>query len=209
LKDSDDGLAVSAPVVVTAGFTVSVKGCEALGVMPLVAANVIENVPLTVGVPLSTPVEVLNVTPAGSVLDSVSVGAGVPVAVTLNVPAVPTVKVALLALVIAGAWFTVTAGFTVRMKDCVALGVVALAAVNVIGNVPLTAGVPLSTPVEALKVTPAGNVPDSARVGAGDPVVVTVNVPGVPTVKVVLFVLVIVGAVPVVAAAGVRVYIAW
>jgi len=46
---------------------------------------------------------VLNVTPAGSEPVSLSVGAGVPVAVTVNVPAVPTVNVVLLALVIDGA----------------------------------------------------------------------------------------------------------
>ena len=194
MKDSDDGLTVSTPVVVTAGFTVRVKLCEAFGVMPLVAANVIENVPLTVGVPLSTPVEVLNVTPAGSVPVSPRVGVGVPVAIIMNVPAVPTVKVVLLALVIAGAWFAVTAGFTVRVKDCVALGVVPLAAVNVIGKLPLAVGVPLNVPVEAVNVTPPGSVPELVSVGAGVPVAVTLNVPAVPTVKVVLLALVIAGA---------------
>jgi hypothetical protein len=57
-------------------------------------------------VPLSTPAE-LNVTPLGSDPVSLKVGAGYPVAVTVNEPEVPTVKVALFALVIAGAWFTV------------------------------------------------------------------------------------------------------
>jgi hypothetical protein len=118
---------------------------------------------------------------------------------------VPTVKVVLLALVIAGAWFTVGAGFTVRVKDCVALGVVPLAAVNVIGKLPLAVGVPLSVPVEAVNVTPPGSVPASVSVGAGDPVAVTLNVPAVPTVKAVLFALVIDGAVPV--AAGVTVMV--
>src|SRR5437879_11112196 len=40
----------------------------------------------------------------GSAPVSVRVGVGVPVVVTVNVPAVPTTNVALLALVIAGAW---------------------------------------------------------------------------------------------------------
>jgi hypothetical protein len=59
------------------------------------------------GVPLTTPLAVLNVTPLGSAPLSLNVGAGEPVAVTVNEPAVPTVKVALLALVMAGARFTV------------------------------------------------------------------------------------------------------
>ena len=63
---------------------------------------------LAAGVPLSTPVVVLRVTPVGSEPDSANVGAGVPVAVTVNDPAVPTLKVVLLALVIAGPWFTVS-----------------------------------------------------------------------------------------------------
>jgi hypothetical protein len=45
--------------------------------------------------------------------------------------------------------------------------------------------VPLSTPVEALKVTPAGKAPASLNVGVGLPVAVTLKEPAVPTVKVV------------------------
>jgi len=88
---------------------------------------------------------VLNVTPAGSEPVSLSVGAGVPVAVTVNVPAAPTVKVVLVRLVIAGATPTIGAGFTVSVKLCIAFGSVLFVAVKVIGNVPLTVGVPLST----------------------------------------------------------------
>jgi hypothetical protein len=55
------------------------------------------------------------------------------------------------------------------------------------------AGVPLSTPAE-LNVTPLGNAPVSVKVGTGGPVAVTVNEPAVPTLNVVLFALVIVGA---------------
>ena len=72
---------------------------------------------LAAGVPLSTPVVVLNVTPLGSVPLSLSVGVGTPVAVTVKLPAVPTVKVVLLALVMAGAW---VAWLTVRVKVWVA-----------------------------------------------------------------------------------------
>ena len=79
----------------------------------------------TAGVPLSTPVLALNVTPLGSAPTSLSVGAGVPVAVTVNVPAVPTVKVVLLVLVMAGP------SFTCKVKLWVAVETV-LAALNVI-----------------------------------------------------------------------------
>src|SRR5271169_1854931 len=59
-----------------------------------------------VGVPASTPVAAVKVTPLGKAPDSDNVGAGVPVAVTVNVPATPTWNVALLALVMAGATAT-------------------------------------------------------------------------------------------------------
>jgi hypothetical protein len=44
-----------------------------------------------------------------------------------------------------------------------------------------------------LNVTPLGSAPVSVRVGVGDPVVVTVKLPAVPTVNVVLAALVIAG----------------
>ena len=66
------------------------------------------------GVPLSDPVPLLNVTPDGSGPDSDSVGVGDPEAVIVKEPKTPTVKVALFALVIAGGWLTV------RVKLCVA-----------------------------------------------------------------------------------------
>jgi hypothetical protein len=69
----------------------------------------------------------LNDTPAGKAPVSLNVGVGEPVAVTVNVPAVPTVKVVVFALVIAGTWFTVS------VKFCVAFGNTPFAAVNVIG----------------------------------------------------------------------------
>ena len=57
-------------------------------------------VPLSVAVPFPLLVKV---TPLGSAPVSVSDGAGVPVVVTVKLPAAPTVKVILLALVMAGA----------------------------------------------------------------------------------------------------------
>ena len=145
------------------------------------------------GVPLNTPVVALNVTPLGSVPVSLRVGVGEPVAVTVNVPAVPTVNVVLFALVIAGAC---AAAFTVSVNVCVALLPTPLLAVNVILNgLPVVdVGVPLNTPVAALNVTPLGSAPVSASVGVGAPLAVTVNVPAAPTAKVVLFALVNAGA---------------
>src|SRR5262245_37825245 len=55
-------------------------------------------------VPLRTPVVALNVTPLGkvSLLFSLSVGTGEPLAVTVKLPGLPTVKVVPVALVNAG-----------------------------------------------------------------------------------------------------------
>ena len=55
------------------------------------------------------------------------------------------------------------------------------------------AGVPLSTPA-VLKLTPAGNVPASLKVGAGNPVAVGENEPAAPNVKTVDAALVMAGA---------------
>jgi len=58
------------------------------------------------------------------------------------------------------------------------------------------AGVPLSFPVPfplSTNVTPLGNAPNSLRLGAGKPVVITVNDEAVPSVKVVLLALVMAG----------------
>ena len=46
----------------------------------------------------------------------------------------------------------------------------------------------------SLKLTVLGSEPSSLSAGVGEPVVVTVKLPAVPTVKVVLLTLVIVGA---------------
>jgi hypothetical protein len=120
-------------------------------------------------------------------------GFGKPVAVTVKVPATPTVKVALAALVIVGA------SFTVSIKGCVAVPA-ELLAVKVIGYVPPVpaGGVPLSVAVPlllAVNVRPGnGQGEAQPKPGVGVPVAVTVNVPVVPTVNVVLAALVIIGA---------------
>src|SRR5271157_273491 len=65
------------------------------------------------------------------------------------------------------------------------------------GKVPEAVGVPLRVAVPfplSTNVTPLGRLPDSVMAGVGLPVVVTVNDPNVPCVKVTLFPLVIVGA---------------
>jgi hypothetical protein len=68
-------------------------------------------VPERVAVPFGPGV---NVTPPGKTPDSVSVGAGIPVVVTLKLPGFPTTNVVLNALVMAGA------ELIVRLNDCVA-----------------------------------------------------------------------------------------
>jgi hypothetical protein len=171
-------------VIAGAWSTVSEKLWVALGVTPLLAVKEIEKLPDCVGVPDSTPPE--NVTPVGRVPDSLIVGVGKPMAVTVNVPRFPVTKVVLFALVMPGAWFTV------RVKLFVALGVTPLLALKVIGKLPVCVGVPDSTPPE--KLTPVGKVPTSEIVGVGKPVAVTVNEPRDPVANVVLLALVIAGA---------------
>src|SRR6266436_1111818 len=94
-------------LVIVGGWpTVSVKFCVAFGLTPFCAVNVMANVPEAVGVPLSVPVPLplsRNVTPAGKAPLSVMLGIGVPVVVTVNVPAAFTWNEAEFALVIAGA----------------------------------------------------------------------------------------------------------
>jgi len=150
----------------------------------LLAVKEIAKLPDCVGVPDKTPPE--KVTPVGRVPASVIVGVGEPVAVTVNVPAVPTTKVVLFALVMAGAWLTVS------VKLCVALLPTPLLAVKEIGKLPDCVGVPDNTPLE--KLTPVGRVPASVIVGVGKPVAVTVKVLEVPVAKVVLLALVMAGA---------------
>jgi hypothetical protein len=146
------------------------------------------------GVPLSVPVPLplsTKVTPDGNAAPvRAIVGAGNPVVVTVNVPAEPTVKLTVVALVIAGAWFTVS------VNACAGLAPIVLVAVMEIAYVPPVpaAAVPLKVPVPlpwSAKVNPAGSAPPPiASVGVGSPLVVTVKDPATPIVKVALAALV-------------------
>ena len=72
-----------------------------------------------------------------------------------------------------------------------------MAAVMLSGNDPAAAGVPDNVAVPfplSVNCTPDGSAPVSPRAGAGKPVVVTVNVPAAPNVRVVLDALVMAGA---------------
>jgi hypothetical protein len=94
-------------------------------------------------------------------------------------------------LVIAGA------ATTLNVNGCVALGVWPLLAVIVIGELPTVAVDPeiVAVPLPlSVKFTPAGSDPVLVNAGVGLPVVVTVNVPLVPAVKVTLLALVMAGA---------------
>ena len=68
-----------------------------------------------------------SVTPEGNAPVSLKFGAGVPLATTVKLPAVPTVNVIVFALVIAGAWLMTS------VKFCVAAVPMPLLAVIVIG----------------------------------------------------------------------------
>ena len=114
------------------------------------------------GVPVSTPVVVFRVRPLGKVPTvTLKVGAGKPVAVTVKAgPAVPTVKVALATLVMAGAWPTVS------VKVCVAFVPTPLLPTMLKLKMPLCSGVPLSEPA-LVSVTPVGSALVVLKLAAG------------------------------------------
>ena len=145
-------------------FTVTIKLCVAAVPTLLLAVMVTVVVPpRPVGVPVSTPAPV-RLKPTGRVpVVTLKVGKGKPVAVTVKAgPAVPTVKVALATLVMAGAWSTV------RVKVWVALVPTPLLATMASEKVPLLpkAGVPLSKPA-LVSVTPVGRALAVLKPGAG------------------------------------------
>ena len=183
-------------VIAACSFTLKVKLCVAAIPTLLLAVMVtMLTPPLPVkGVPEISPVFAFSNRPFGNApLVMLNVGAGKPVAVTVKVPAVPTVKVALATLVIVGACPTVSAKF------CVASGLRPLVAVTVKLNTPLLpmAGVPLSKPW-LLNVTPCGRVPlVTLKLGAGNPLAVKLKLPEVPATKPALAGLVKAGAPPI------------
>jgi len=159
---------------------------KVIGYEPIVPAA---GVPLSVAVPFALS---LKVTPAGSAPVPIRDGTGNPVVVTVKVPAAPTAKAVLLALVIAGA------SLIMSVKFCVALPklLVAVTAIVYVLPVPAT-GVPLNVAVRlwlSTNVTPLGSAPVSVKTAVGKPTVVTVKLPAVPTVNVVLFELEMAGA---------------
>ena len=125
----------------------------------------------------------VKVTPVGRAPDSERPAVGVPVEVTVNEPALPSVNVALSPEVMAGGEALVT------VKSWVASGLTPLEASMVKVNVPWTVGVPEREAVPSplsVKLTPVGRVPISDRAAVGYPVVVTVNEPALPSLKVAL-----------------------
>jgi len=132
----------------------------------------------------------VKVTPLGKAPDSERLGAGKPVVVTENVPAVPTVKVVEAPLLIVGALPTI------KVKLCVPFVPIPLLAMMVIGKEPVVDEVPAivaePSPLST-KVIPVGSEPVSERAAVGIAVVVTLKVPATPATKVVVLALVIVG----------------
>src|SRR5712691_1061531 len=98
--------AVTVTVACVPALTVNTKLCDAFGVMPFAAVSESGNVPAPPGVPASVAVPLplsVKVTPPGKVPVLLRLGVGVPVANTVKEPGAPTLNVAVLALVIAGA----------------------------------------------------------------------------------------------------------
>ena len=116
-------------------------------------------VPARVAVPLPLSAKV---TPEGSAPDSVIAAVGLPVVVTENDPAVPAVKVAELALVMAGACWMVTVSVCCTEPY-------ALVAISGMAYDPAVVGVPAKVAVPlplSVNVTPGGRL-DSPQLGAG------------------------------------------
>ena len=114
-------------MIAGAWFTVRLNDWVTSDPTPLVALIVMGQIPPVPpsGVPARLPVAE-RVTPAGSVpLAMLNFGEGKPVAVAVNEPTVPVVKVALSAEVMAGAWLTVS------VNACVASVPTPLAALRV------------------------------------------------------------------------------
>ncbi len=119
--------------------------------MPLVAVSVIGKLPVWVGVPVI--VLPVNVTPVGSVPDSVITGVGEPEAVGVNVPFTPSAKVVDEADVKAAGELPLGPGTADQTKP---LGSDE-SAENVTSVFQLSTGAPL----ELAQVIPASHTPDA------------------------------------------------
>ena len=136
------------------------------------------------GVPCNWPVPLPlspKLTPLGNAPESDSAGSGKPDAATVKVPLLPAVNVVAFGVVKAGGWETVS------VKFCVAEPTT-LVAFSSTAETPPNDGVPEIVAVPSplsWKLTPDGNDPVKVMAAVGwAGVVVTVNVPNVPAVKV-------------------------
>jgi hypothetical protein len=163
--------------------TVKVNACVALGVTPLLAVIVMGKLPPVPGVPLIVAVPLwlsTKVTVLGNEPTSEREGVGFPVVVTVKLPFAFRIKVAMLALVIAGGAFTVTVVWAVTLAGVVAaLVTVRVYVVVAVGEI--VTGTPLvitPTPLLTLPVPPlntAVNVvelPERIGVNAGAKLVI-------------------------------------
>src|ERR1700689_1169080 len=127
-----------------------------------------ENEPAAVGVPVTAPVDVFSVRPAGKVPIIENVYGAVPpvtvIAPLLNgAPTSPVVPVA----------EQVTCGPEIIVYGQVVVAVTPFASVTWMEKEPAAAGVPVTAPVAVFSVRPAGNVPTTENVyGAVPPVTV-------------------------------------
>src|ERR1039458_6717102 len=154
---------------VTCGTLPIVYGQVALPTTPFASFTWIVNEPAAVGVPLTAPVDVFNVSPAGNVPTTENVYAGVPpvtvIAPLLNAaPTSPVVPVAR----------QLTCGPGMIVYGQVALPTTPFASFTWIVNEPAAVGVRVPDPVDVFNVSPAGNVPTTENVYAGVPPVTVI-----------------------------------
>lgn len=129
-----------------------------------------------------------NVSPAGRAPCSLMTGVGLPEAMITKLLTVPASKVAVVGLVTAGAWVTLTMRCWVTVRPFLAV-MVSEKSPGWVG-VPAIVAVPLPL---AWKVSPTGRAPCSLTVGVGVPVAVTAKLLAVPVAKVAVALLVTTG----------------
>jgi hypothetical protein len=160
--------------------------------LPCESVAWILNVPEAVGVPVTAPVEVFRVRPAGSVPTTLNVYGGVPPLIVIAplLKATPTVPVLFAPQV------TVTPGLIVIVQaEPTGLPWLSMhpptlpwESVAWILNVPEVVGVPVTAPVDVFSVRPRGRLPTTVNVyGAVPPVtVIAPLLKGTPTVPVLI-----------------------